>query len=55
MKTFARTLLFASGVLLLAHYLPAGYWLLYFLGGSKGRLALSGFSVFFSVFSFYFI
>ena len=28
MKTFARTLLFASGVILLAHYLPAGYWLL---------------------------
>lgn len=28
MKNFARTLLFASGLVLLAHYLPAGYWLL---------------------------
>jgi hypothetical protein len=28
MKTFVRTLLFGSGLLLLAHYLPSGYWLL---------------------------
>lgn len=28
MKTFVRILLLASGVILLAHYLPAGYWLL---------------------------
>jgi hypothetical protein len=27
-KTFVRILLLISGLILLAHYLPAGYWLL---------------------------